>query len=349
MKPLPSIQELADLMDKVQKGNKKLKRKVIEAAAQSCPQFGNLHRKNPKFGDQWPDEETTLGALAYRAIETHPQLYRQIRSRQIESSIGIGTQFDSACLYNIPITRIDPDLFDMMLECEPPIDTQLLQEGTTPRFPTEYFVIPKGKLTIENKQIILIGVTCLTPELNIELKTGILSKITGKPENPLPLKDGLIFISALTDSIEEYYSYHPLIDGVIQKQEKFRDHTQMGVTADEKEFVEKLLSIGIQIILLHNYHPEWSVPEKEKPEHSGSGRITRTYHPRILGGLFPHKNLNLGDKKSPKPDVDAEDPSRKRPCEHWKGWHWKTVLYGTGRSLRKRKLIMPYRVNEGIE
>lgn len=344
-----NTEELISLLSKHLRtpSNEKVIRKMCEEASKFQPHLRRIFQKNLVCGKDFPSTLEILSVLSARGLEEHPDAYPSIRTRQMNERLGIGMQWDNACKYGLPLARIDPDAFRMILDCQAPKNTPFWKEQTTPKFPSQYYILPKGMLQVENEPVNMLGISIMTEEeLHLQMQE-ISRRADQRLIDMVETGAGMFLAVAFTRSGQEYYTRQPIFDGLIVEHTKFHDHSGQGASTSEIDFSAKLLSIGTQILLLENSYPEWNSPEELKHTVSGSGRRIPEFRPRMIGGKFPHRRKPTGTKSEESNETLEED--RKKPCEHWKGSHWKTVRHGKANSLSKTKLILPYIVNPGIE
>jgi hypothetical protein len=340
-----SIQKIGDFILKTGKERQRLseleKQQSIQLGTLYQPVFKKLIQKNPQLASRPQDNSEILKELGRLAIVDHPKLYKTFLEGQLAYNQGKNYQWDNAVTYGIPLIRVEEDIFRIVLECEPPKNIELWKEESTPAFPTRYYIPPQGVFKIDTSPIIMIGLSILSPE-EFERQN---EQTLGRAElhkryallNEKP-NQGLFYVCLFVQGAC-YESIQPIIDGRIEEITKVRNP---GSTDEENYIIKNLVNIGIQLLLLENNYPKWHKAETESPLLTTTGKPTGKigYYPKIIGAYFPHKS----NRKT-----QPTETGHKRPCEHWRGAHWKSVAYGPKMGLRRQQLILPCIVNPGVE
>jgi hypothetical protein len=112
--------------------------------------------------------------------------------------------------------------------------------------------------------------------------------------------------------------------------------------------LEKLRFIALQLLLFFSQEPVSVLTDNwiRKPKTEGK-------HEHLIPGLLPAQFV--GDcmpKFRANPPVvmkENSEPTGKTYAPHWVRGYWKRVVYGIGRTLRRRQWILPYRTGHDPE
>jgi len=124
-------------------------------------------------------------------------------------------------------------------------------------------------------------------------------------------------------------------------------HVLAGNKAGEvnHKFLERLRLLGLNLLLFFSQEPLSVMPDiwVRKPKTEGKHLVSGLLPARFVGDCMPKFRVN--------PPIINKDyePSGLTVAPHWVRGYWKRVVYGKGRSLRKRQWIMPYRTGRSAE
>jgi hypothetical protein len=105
------------------------------------------------------------------------------------------------------------------------------------------------------------------------------------------------------------------------------------------DFLERLRFLALNLLLFLSQEPLTVLNESwlRKPKTEGKHLLPGLLAARFVGDCMPKFRAN------PPMERKEYEPSGRTHAPHWVRGYWKRVVYGKGRTLRKRQWIMPYR------